>query len=80
MTTRFDYIAYDELSRTLQQQYKYVFSEIADSLEVYGMDSEAKRNALQRLEESYMWVGKLIRDTQIHRNRGAILEEERSNS
>jgi hypothetical protein len=38
---------------------------------------EAKKNAIKSLEETYMWIGKAIRDDQLARNGSAELQEER---
>lgn len=39
----------------------------------------AQENAIDSLEEAYMWCGKMIRDAQIARNGSAPLQEERGN-
>lgn len=76
--SRFDYIAYDELAKEQQALMKELFTQVQDSLE--RIDSgRAASLALNKLEEAYMWVGKAIRDSQIERNNGADLQEERCN-
>ena len=77
--SRFDYVAYDELSKELQAKAKDMFTLLADAIQELGPNRPTSL-ALTALEEAYMWVGKAIRDNQIERNGEANLEEERSNS
>jgi hypothetical protein len=65
--TRFDYVKYDEMSLLQQGIFKDAFSKIADDIEKLYKGRSASL-ALTALEESYMWVGKQIRDDQIARN------------
>ena len=74
--SRFDYVKYDEKSISIQKVLKDRFEHmelIMQDLE----DGRAKSLALTKLEEAYMWTGKSIRDSQIKRNGGAELQEER---
>jgi hypothetical protein len=79
MTSRFDYIAYDDEAKELQAEFKALFSKVEFQIDAFP-NGRAKALALKHLEEAYMWVGKAIRDGQIERNGGAELEEQRSNS
>lgn len=77
--SRFDYIAYDEIAKEQQVFVK----EIVTNLENVLMSIDQGRSvslALTKLEEVYMWSGKAIRDSQIERNNGADLQEQRSDS
>lgn len=38
------------------------------------------KDAMQRLEQAYMWCGKALRDEQIARNGSAVSQEERTDS
>jgi hypothetical protein len=42
--------------------------------------ARSKAQAITKLEECYMWIGKAIRDDQIARSGSAPLQEERINS
>lgn len=77
--SRFDYIAYDDDSKFLQEQFKELYTQLEIFIDELD-EGRAKSLALTKLEESYMWVGKAIRDEQIARNGYAEPEEERSNS
>jgi len=77
MSNRFDYVAYDEEATKQQAIFKELFKEVSvyvDCLE----KGRAKELALISLEESYMWIGKAIRDEQIARNKETELNEARS--
>jgi len=67
MSSRFDYVKYDEISVDKQETFKHFFEDI----EAYAMDalpdSRARSLLLTALEEAYMWTGKAIRDDQIKR-------------
>jgi hypothetical protein len=76
---RFDNVAYDELAKELQANFKTVFSAAAQAVEELGPNRPTSL-ALTSLEEAYMWVGKAIRDNQIERNGTTDLGEGRSNS
>ena len=76
---RFDYIAYDDLAKEKQAYIKKKFQDIEDVLSGFPKGRPISL-ALTALEESYMWIGKAIRDEQIARDAEAELEEGRSNS
>lgn len=77
---RFDYVKYDNLSQAAQALAKEKSQELEKVIEAFP-NGRAKSLALTKLEEVYMWIGKMIRDEQILRD-GAhkILQEERTNS
>lgn len=75
---RFDYVKYDEISSAQQAELKQKAQELESLInKLYA--PHAKLRALDKLEETYMWIGKAIRDDQIGRNGSAELMEERKN-
>jgi len=65
--SRFDYIAYDDDSKFIQEQFKELYMQLEIFIDDFN-EGPAKSLALTKLEESYMWVGKAIRDEQIKRS------------
>ncbi len=80
MSSRFDYVRYDGQAAQVQENFKEVFTALELAIENNIANSRAKSLALTRLEETYMWIGKGIRDDQIQRNGSAPLQEHRTNS
>ncbi len=78
-SSRFDYVAYDEYAQKGQELAKILCQKLESSIENLPT-GRAKSLALTRLEETYMWIGKAIRDDQISRNGSAPLQESRNNS
>lgn len=81
--SRFDYVKYDEIAIAQQNATKELVSSLEQYINVCQQSPAGQRAlhlALTKLEECYMWVGKLIRDEQIERNGSAPLQEERANS
>jgi hypothetical protein len=76
---RFDYVKYDDMAVLQQGIFKDAYSKIAENIEKL-YTGRAASLALTALEESYMWVGKQIRDDQIVRNGFSPLQEERNKS
>lgn len=76
---RFYFVAYDELAKEQQAFVKEIFVTLEDTISSIDQGRSVSI-ALTKLEEAYMWVGKAIRDSQIERNNGADLEENRSDS
>lgn len=76
---RFDYVKYDEEAAFKQAIIKDAFSLLAELLEKQLGPGRATSLALTKLEESYMWVGKQIRDEQVAKSgeNSAPLQEER---
>lgn len=79
MSSRFDYVAYDEIAANTQESTKKLCLKLEACIESALVNGRAKALALTKLEEVYMWVGKAIRDEQITRNGSAPLQEERKN-
>lgn len=77
-TSRFDYVKYDELSEHSQRLFKRVYTSLEEMLETLPAGPH-KDKAVAKLEESYMWVGKALRDEQIARNGYYELQEGRKN-
>lgn len=78
--SRFDYIKYDEKACNDQAIAKNLATTIESFITCSFKPSRAQALALTRLEEAYMWIGKMIRDEQIERNKTFTSQEERSNS
>ncbi len=74
---RFDYVRYDEKAVKDQAILKCIFDDIEGMIDASLMGGRAKTNAMNALEEAYMWCGKGIRDQQIMRNGSAPLQEDR---
>lgn len=75
--SRFDYVAYDADSQMAQGLFKDRFAELARAVETYPF-GRAQSLVLTKLEEAYMWVGKMVRDQQIARTGQAPLQENRN--
>ncbi len=69
MTTRLDYVAWDEISETKQQMAKKMFQQLESALDVALNSSREKSLALTKFEECWMWVGKAIKVDQEARNK-----------
>lgn len=86
MNGRFDYVKYDVTAQEKSAVFKkkcQELEELAKNLlkpprEGYSC-GRAIENALNALEETFMWLGKAIRDEQVQQ-RTAELQEERCNS
>lgn len=77
--SRFDYVKYDSLAISYQDEFKKQISRIEELTNNVLVSPRAKALVLTKLEEAYMWIGKGIRDDQIKRNGSAELQEERKN-
>ncbi len=83
MSSRYDYVKYDDKACAAQAAFKAKFEQLEDALNEAlpstpgGRDAfgRAKALVLTKLEEAYMWVGKAIRDDQMARYNGP--QEER---
>lgn len=73
---RFDYVKYDAESEAQQKAFKDMFAHLASQVEMFK-PGRAQALVLTKLEESYMWVGKMIRDQQISRTPETPLNEVR---
>lgn len=70
MSGRFNYVRYDEQSAKQQEQAKALCEQMEafiESLKVTSNGSRPISLALTALEETYMWIGKAIRDNQVER-------------
>ena len=74
---RFDYVKYDEAANKKQAEAKTLFVALEGWIERNLSPGRAKALVLTKFEESYMWIGKAIRDEQIEQGRPAPLQEER---
>lgn len=77
--SRFDYVKYNDVAAKLQAAFKEKFEDLTSAVEALE-DGRAKSLVLTKLEESYMWIGKALRDQQIKNCGPAEPQEERSNS
>lgn len=77
--SRLDYVKYDTAAVAAQAQFKDAFEAVISLVQSHPAGgSEQAQFALVRLEEAYMWVGKMIRDDQVVRNGSATPQEERT--
>lgn len=67
--SRFDYVKYDQRSMDAAGVLKNICEELEIHIHSILGDGVSKTNALTKLEEAYMWLGKAIRDDQNHRNK-----------
>lgn len=74
--SRFDYVAYDSESEVQQKAFKAMYTQISSEIEK-SKPGRAQALALTKLEESYMWIGKMVRDQQIARTENVTLNEKR---
>lgn len=66
MSSRFDYVRYDDTAAAQQAATRKAFEEVERQIMALS-GSRAVSLALTKIEEAYMWVGKAIRDEQILR-------------
>lgn len=80
--SRFDYVKYDETAQHQQGVMKAAFQELENLIDALTCQEKTRPTSIAhtKLEEAYMWIGKAIRDEQIHRNSKTALQEERTNS
>lgn len=76
---RFDYVKYDKEAEAKQVKFKLWMNDLEKLIQDTLPEGRAKSIALTKLEEVYMWIGKGVRDDQVTRNKGAELQEARSN-
>jgi hypothetical protein len=67
MNGRFDYVQYDEVSKTKQENLKRFFEQVEKLAEDSLDNGRAKSLVMTHLEIAYMWTGKAIRDEQCMR-------------
>lgn len=75
MENRFDYVKYDEIAIALQLEAKMRFKAIEEYLNRNFPDGGRSLSLVfTKIEETYMWLGKTIRDEQIKRNGSADIQ------
>jgi hypothetical protein len=72
---RFDYFAYDDISKKLQSDIKEVCIRLETEIDASIICPRSKALALTKLEELYMWCGKGIRNDQLKRATSKLQEE-----
>jgi hypothetical protein len=72
--SRFDFVKYDEKASQLSNKYKEIFQNLESQLKADLGEGRSLSTALTKLEETFMWTGKAVRDDQITRNGSAELE------
>lgn len=79
MQGRFDYVRYDAEAAAMQAEFKAAFEEVEALVEsrLRLGGERAKALAFTNLEQSYMWIGKAIRDIQIARGGESADQPER---
>lgn len=65
LRTRFDWVIFDEPRQQLQGIIKDRYKRVEIALDALAA-GRAKSLALTKLEESFMWVGKALRDEQLY--------------
>lgn len=78
--SRFDYVAYDEVSKNQQAAFKAQVIALEKNLSEVLIPGQWKEYAIEKLEEFYMAIGKGIRDRQRAEGRSAALQEQRTNA
>lgn len=63
MKGRFSYVQYDDDHKVAQENAKCLVENLEEFIEGWGPSRPASL-ALTKLEEVYMWIGKMIRDDQ----------------
>ncbi len=79
MTSRFDYVKYDEIALRKQDNFKKKMVEIEGAILDNLSASEYRKKAIESLEIAYAWLGKAVRDEQVIVRSTQELQEERSN-
>lgn len=77
MTSRFDYIRYNEVTEKSQAEIKKIFREAETSGQIHLDKGPWRDRYMEHLEYAYMCAGKALRDQQIKYNAGAELQEDR---
>ena len=83
MTERFDYVKYDKNTTEISEGFKEMYSMLDDAIKSLDVTQNAGREkalAITKLEESFMWIGKMLRNNQIFLNGNADHLPERNNS
>lgn len=78
-SSRFDYVAYDLAHLEMQNEAKQLCLDLESFIDQM-VPSRAKSLALTALEESYMWIGKAVRDSQVEAEGRSIDNPQRGES
>lgn len=78
MKTRFSYIRYDESSTKQSEEAKDLCEQMESFINSLGA-GRPQSLALTSLEETFMWIGKAIRDNQLQRDSQTEHIAERTN-
>lgn len=70
--SKLEYVKYDENSLELSDSFKKKYDSLIEFVEDNLESFEEKKLVIIRLEESFMWVGKCIRNAQINREQREI--------
>lgn len=65
--SRFDYVKYDDAAQVGQDVAKDLCQKLEMLIEATPGAGRSKALAITKLEETYMWIGKAIRDSQLER-------------
>lgn len=79
MSYRFSYIQYDEETKAKGIELKAKFEELETLMDKLLEDGRAKALCLTNLEQSYAWLGKSLRDSQVKRTKQFEDKPERGN-
>lgn len=80
VSSRFDYLQYDTPSQLIQAAFKEKFIELETMIASIGATGRSAALAFTALEETYMWIGKAVRDAQVARAGQIAINEQRGNS
>ncbi len=75
-SSRFDYVKYDAAHVEMQQEGKQLCLDLESFIDQM-VPGRPKSLALTALEESYMWIGKAVRDSQVAAEGQSIDQPER---
>jgi len=78
--SRFDYVEYDKEAIETQKLFKKMFIDLESTVNLHIKCGRSKALVMTNLEETYMWVGKGVRNDQIEKNGSAPLQEGRTDS
>lgn len=69
MSTRLDYVKYNEQTIELQNKFKKLFMELEEMIQIDLITCRESQLSITKLEESWMWVGKSLKIHQEEKNR-----------
>ena len=83
MSKRFDYVKYDKNTTEISEGFKEMYSLLVDAINELDVTPNAQREkalAITKIEESFMWIGEMLRNNQIFLNGNADHLPERNDS